>query len=306
MAKWLKWAALTLLALGLVWGAAPARVQAANIHKVMGNYTVGRGQTVYGNIDVQMGNVNIYGRVYGNVVVQMGNLTVDGGVVTGNVAVDLGNIQVLGGGRIEGSQTDNLGNVNGNDRLTPSAVGRGPWANFFPGGSVAWGWVHGLFGNVGWTARFLGRLAANLVVAAIMILLFPRLIRQIVVGVTETPARAAAIGCLSLAAWVVAMIGLAVIIVGIPVTLLLALAGGAAWLLANGAVVWLVGSRAVRAAWPAQETEWYWIVLLGGIVVTLVELIPVVGFLAELAVFVLGVGALVQSRLGFLNPGGPA
>ena len=158
-------------------------------------------------------------------------------------------------------------------------------------------WIH-----VGWVAQFLGKLFINVLVSAVLIVLFPRMIRQIVQGMANAPVRSAAVGCLSLVAWVVAMLGLAVIVIGIPLSLLLALGGAVAALLANGAAVWLVGSRLKESAWASEVTEWYWIVILGGVVVTLVEMIPVIGQVAELAVVVIGIGAIVQSRLGFLSP----
>lgn len=288
----MRWAIALIMAVGLwggAWGSAPALAQ--NVHQAVGNIVVPAGQTHHGNIELDMGNVTVRGREDGNIRVDMGNVTVYG-VVTGNVSVGTGNAAPKGSGRIEGKTSVTIGNNGGVGSVsslgsTPSHLVSHPFG------------IPSLLQGVGWTARFAGALIVNLIVAGVLILLFPRMIRQIVQGMEEAPARAAALGCLTLAAWVVAMIGLAIIIIGIPLTILLALAGVAAFLMANGAVVWLVGSRIMRSAWPQDDHEWYLIILVGGIAVTLVEIIPVIGRLAELAVVVLGVGAMVHARFGW-------
>lgn len=297
---------LALVAVVIVGGMGTNLAHAQNITQNVGNYTVLKGETVTGNIDLNVGNVTVNGTVDGTVDVNVGNVVVSG-LVKGNVHVGTGNIHAASTGHIDGTKSVGIGNAAAG-QIPGTISSASHWASLLPGGTAAWGWFDRGWGNFGWVSKFLGRLFINLVVPAVMILLFPRMIRDIVHGMTETPVRAAAVGCLTLVAWVVAMIGLAVIIIGIPLTLLLALAGAVAALMANGAVVWLVGRRLIQASWWHEELEWYWVVVLGGIVVSLLETIPVIGSLAELAVMVVGIGAIVESRVSFLAPppsGGP-
>lgn len=307
MVKWISRVVFALTAALLVGGWGANLAYAHNITQNLGNYTVPQRETVKGNINLNVGNVIVKGTVDGNVDVNVGNVVVSG-LVTGNVLVHTGNIRVTSAGRIDGSRTVGIGNASSGP--IPGGVLSVPshWSTFIPGGTAALGLVNTGWFHFGWAAKFFGKLVLNLVVSALLIVLFPRLIQNIVHGMSETPVRAAAVGCLSLIAWLVAMIGLAVIIIGIPLTLLLALAGVVAALVANGAMVWLVGSRIMQTASSSKPQEWYWIVLAGGLAVTVVEVIPVIGPLAELAVLVVGIGAIVQSRVGFLTPpssGGP-
>ncbi len=307
MVKWIQRAVFAVAAVFLVGSAGPTLAYAHTITQNVGNYTVPQGQTLKENINLNVGNVIVKGTLDGSVNVNVGNVVVSG-LVTGDVTVHTGNIRVTPGGHIDGSRTVAIGNAASGP--IPGGILGVPshWASVIPGGPAAWGLMHAGWFHLGWAAKFFGKLAINLIVSALLIVLFPRMVRNIVHGMAETPVRAAAVGCLSLVAWLVAMIGLAVIIIGIPLTLLLALAGFVAALVANGAMVWLVGSRLMETAWSSKPQAWYWIVLAGGVAVTVVEVIPVIGPLAELAVLVVGVGAIVQGRVGFLTPprsGGP-
>ncbi len=284
----------------VIGGLGPGLAYAHNITQNLGNYTVPAGQTVKGNINLNVGNVLVRGTVDGNVDVNVGNVVVSG-LVKGNVHVHTGNIRVNPGGHVNGLRTVDIGNA-ASGPVPGVFSAPSQWSEFIPGGAAAWDWMNSPWIHVGRVAQFLGKLFINVLVSAVLIVLFPRMIRQIVQGMSNVPVRSAAVGCLSLVAWVVAMLGLAVIVIGIPLSLLLALGGAVAALLANGAAVWLVGSRLKESAWASEVTEWYWIVILGGVVVTLVEMIPVIGQVAELAVVVIGIGAIVQSRLGFLSP----
>lgn len=307
MVKWIQRIVVAVVAVLLVGGAAPTLAYAHTINQNVGNYTVPKGQTLNENINLNVGNVIVKGTLDGNVTVNVGNVVVSG-LVTGHVTVHTGNIRVTPGGHIDGSRTVTIGNAASGP--IPHGILSLPshGASIIPGGPAAWGLMQAGWFHRSWVDKFFGQLAINLIVPGLLIVLFPRMVRNIVHGMSETPVRAAAVGCLSLVAWIVAMIGLAVIIIGIPLTLLLALAGVVAALVANGAMVWLVGTWLMEEVWPSEPQEWYWIVLAGGIALSLVEVIPVIGPLAELAVLVVGVGAIVQGRVGFLTPprpGGP-
>lgn len=283
-----------------------ARTYAQTINQNVGNVTVPPGKTISGSIHLNVGKVVVQGTVDGSIQVNVGTVQVESsGLVKGNVRVNTGNI-IAPQGKILGTRSVGVGNAQAS-HVTAVVAGGNPfrhWTSFVPDwhtGSLGFPFV----GGWGWTSRFLGKLVMNLIVSGILVVLFPRMIRRIVTGIEDAPVRAAAVGCLTLVAWVVAMIGLAIIIIGIPLTILLALAGAVAALVANGAVIWLVGSRVLRGAFPVEPPAWYLVILAGGSIVTLVEIVPGIGWLAELAVMVVGVGAIVQSRFGFARPQWP-
>lgn len=271
MKGWMKWLGMLAIVVGLIWASPGLRIHAQNVSQSLGNYVVPAGKTVHGNVTMNVGNVVVRGTVDGNVTVNVGNVVVYG-VVTGNVNVGTGYIG--GPGRIDGSRSVGIGSTN-----TAPIVNIGPWAQWRFPGVPGLGWL-----TDGFLSRFVARLAMNLVVSGILVTIFPAALRQVIGDIESNPVRAGATGCLSLVAWLVAMVGLAVIIIGIPLSILLAIAGVIAMLLANAAVVWLIGLRVERTAWPDRGVKPYVAIGIGGALLTVVELIPGIGAIIELIV----------------------
>ncbi|NMP22602.1 hypothetical protein [Sulfobacillus harzensis] len=256
-------------------------VYAQNVNQSVGNYTVPAGQVFHGNIHVNVGNVTVAGRVDGNVDVNVGNVVVSG-TVTGNVDVGTGHISTPGDGRIEGTRSVGLGSAAGSSLAVSGA------------GSVL-STVGHLGSRVpGFWSRLAGRLLINVVLSVILIAVFPRPLNRMAVEMEDEPVRAGTTGCLSLIGWVIVMVGLAVIIIGIPLTLLLAFLGAVALVFSNAGVVWFIGRRLQQAFRPDQTGLFYASVVSGGVALTIAETIPGVGSLVELAAAALGIGAVVR------------
>lgn len=209
-------------------------------------------------------------------------------VVAGNVTVGTGTIETRDGGRIDGARSVGIGNVS---QASPGGVGH--WT-YVGSGRV------GFSGNL--LGRFLSHLLLNLVVTGIVVTIFPVALRQVIGEIESRPVRAGMTGCLVMIAWLVAIVGLAILIIGIPLSILLGIVGVLAFLLANAAVAWLIGMRVERTVWPNRPGHPYTAILVGGAALTIVEMVPGVGPLLELVVAAVGLGAIVQSRMGLAIP----
>lgn len=278
---------LISLSLVLLFGMSGA-ASAQSVHQQLGTYVVNAGQTLHGNVTLDAGTVDVYGRVDGNVTVDAGTVDVTG-VVTGNVHVDTGSIITGPKGRIEGQRTVGVGTTNG------YPVGSlGISQNLLNGipmvGSLGF---HPTAVSGGWGADLI-KLAINLVVTGLLVTLMPGFLNKVTVEMDHDGIAAAGVGCLALIGLVVALLGLTIIIIGIPVAFLLGVGGVAAWILANAALVWWLGHRVSQTAWATQPRHPYREILMGAVVLTVVEVIPwiggVIGFVLELLAF----GALLR------------
>lgn len=255
-------------------------VYAENIHQSVGNYSVPQGAVHHGNISLNVGNVTVRGTVDGNVHVNVGNVVVTG-TVNGNVSVGTGNISTPDHGRITGSRSVGIGSSSTTVGNLPSA---GMMATMQHLGSHA----------PGFWSKLWGRLLINVVISLILVTVFPRFLQRAATSIDREPLRTGFIGCVGIMAWVVAMVGLAVIIIGIPLAILLAFAGVLAALFANSGVVWVLGKRLQGALLPHQTGLFYASVVAGGVVLTALETVPGLGPLVELVVTCLGIGALIR------------
>jgi len=270
--------------------------------------------TVDGDLEVFAGNVRILGEVTGNVETASGNVVI-AGTVGGDVSATGGNV-LLGenatvGGTFEaGAGSVRLdGQVAGPVRVGAGEIVLGPSAAI--GGGLEYdgnltrsdgatvggevvnnpdlevgdplpsipGFVFGLY-----------VVLVNLVVGAVLLLVFPRFTRGMADRTAERPARTGAVGLLALVGTPILLVLLAITIVGIP----LALAGAIVY----GLAVWLgvVLGRYVLGAWLLSfvDVDNRWAALLVGMVVMVaVTRIPILGGLLDLVVLLMGLGALV-------------
>jgi len=129
-----------------------------------------------------------------------------------------------------------------------------------------------------------------LLVGAVLLLAFPGTAAAVADRATGEPLRTGGIGLLTAVAVPLVLVVVAITIVGIP----LAFAGG----LAFGLLVWLgtIYGRFVLGTWllSLADARNRWAALLVGVLaVAVLRLVPVVGALTRLVVFLLGFGALV-------------
>lgn len=263
-------------------------VWAQSVHQQLGTYVVNAGQTLHGNVTLNAGTVDVYGRVDGNVTVDVGTVDVTG-VVTGNVNVGTGSIITGPKGRIEGQRTVGVGTTNGHrvgSLGIPHAVLNGiPFV-----GSMG---IDATAVSGGWAGSLI-KLAMNLVVTGLLVTLMPSFLNTVTEEMDHDGLAAAGVGCLGLIGLVVALLGLTIIIIGIPVAFLLGLGGVVAWILANAALVWWLGHRISQTAWTAQPRHPYREILVGALVLTVVEIIPWIGSLIGFVLELLAFGALLR------------
>lgn len=129
----IKWAGLLLVAallLPAVGGAAIGEnVSEGDINKAAGNLEIPTGQTVNGNVTVNMGEIEIRGTVNGDVESAMGQVAVPG-EVNGDVEANMGEVTVTGS--VSGNVTVRMGEV-----IVEGAVGGNVFADL---GAV---WIRG-------------------------------------------------------------------------------------------------------------------------------------------------------------------
>ena len=132
-------------------------------------------------------------------------------------------------------------------------------------------------------------------------LLLTRLLPEHVMFVRATTVqktkRSFLIGLLSILLAPVLMIVLAALILPIPVAIIVALGLIAAWALGTVAIGWLLGEQMVRAVaprWNIRPVQ----VMVGLAALALLGSLPYIGWLINLAVGLLGLGAVFLSRFG--------
>ena len=272
-----------VLVLGMSGG-----VWAQSVHQQLGTYVVNAGQTLHGNVTLNAGTVDVYGRVDGNVTVDVGTVDVTG-VVTGNVNVGTGSIITGPKGRIEGQRTVGVGTTNGQRvaslGIPYTLLNQIPFVGSLGFHTTAvWG---------GWGGSLL-KLVINLVVTGLLVTIMPGFLNKVTEEMDHDGIAAAGVGCLGLIGLVVALLGLTIIIIGIPVAFLLGVGGVVAWVLANAALVWWLGYRVSQTAWTTQPRYPYREILIGAVVLTVVEIIPWIGGLIGLILELLAFGALLR------------
>ncbi|WP_276299762.1 bactofilin family protein [Halorussus lipolyticus] len=271
--------------------------------------------TVDGDLTAFAGDVFVEGRVTGDMTALGGNVRI-AGEVTGDVDAVGGNVVVsedaLVGGQLEGAAGNVVveGEVQqgvrvgaGTITLGPNAVVGGDFVydgdlNRAEGAQVAGeirqesdigldlGFTGPLVPNwVGWVYGFL----VNLVLGAVVLLVFPRFSGGIADRATADPLKSGGVGLLLFVGIPVLMVILFVSLVGIPLGLILALVYALVlWLgYVYGAFAvgtWLLGMADTGGRWLA--------LFIGLLLAAIVGFVPILGGLVQFLVLLLGLGAL--------------
>ncbi|MCY0879038.1 MAG: hypothetical protein OWU84_08875 [Firmicutes bacterium] len=143
----------------------------------------------------------------------------------------------------------------------------------------------------------LGRLLTNFVVALIVVTLFPAGVKACTDQLSQNPFRLAAVGACGWLAWALLVTVLAVLIVGLPVAAALTLFGLVVALLANAIAIQWVGLSLVARIRSQRLQDPYAALAVGALAVTLGEMVPLVGALVRALTLVVGLGALLVTRL---------
>ena len=259
-----------------------------------------RGQ-VQGDVSAAAGTVRIDGRVGGDVSAAGGSVEIgESATIGGTLESGAGYLAIDGtveGDVTAGAETIVLGpgaTIGGELRYDAETLTRDPGATV-AGGVVRDDSLQSLGpGFAGltlptWVGVVYG-LLANLLLGAILLALFPAFSTRVAAEATERPLRAGGVGLLTLVAVPLALVLVAVTIVGIPLSLVGALVFGLTVWVAVVYGQYAVGSWALDLVDRPNR----WAALVVGLVgFAILGAIPIVGGLFELLAFLLGMGALV-------------
>ncbi|MDK2930350.1 MAG: hypothetical protein PWR07_481 [Bacillota bacterium] len=260
------------------------------------------GEVVEGDV-VSLGNrVTVDGRVRGNAV-SIGSMVEVNGEVDGDV-VSVGSTVFLGDNARVGGDVTSIG---GSVQRSPGAIVRGsihsggiPFRFDFRG--VTWpmrwrpwhmSWAY--FGFM-WILRLVGALVLALVIVAI----WPNHVAAVGASVETKLGRAVVIGLVAWLLFVPGMILLAITLIGIPLVPVWILFYVAAAAFGHAAVSVVVGDRVGRLA-NANMTILVK-VLVGALVLAALGLVPGLGAVVAIAVAVIGLGAVLDTRFGTNRP----
>ncbi len=308
-------AVLALAAAALV----PNLAAAQTVSLGTGTYSVPAGTTHRGSIQLQTGSVVIDGSQIGPVSVGLGEVTVSGRV-QGRVSVGMGEVVLAHTAVVEGAIQVGMGRevrLAAGQALPSAAVGEpGGHALRLVGGNLAGDLggaralaLSGLLGTmlasgVGPLIALLGRLVwwlVSLAVAFAILSLFPEPTRRIADDIERAPGANLGWGLLVALASGPAAVILLITILGIPLSLLLALSLLAAKVMGYVAVALLLGARLLpRLGRSGAAVGWE--LVAGSVLLLLVGTIPIVGFLLDIVVALVGIGACGRTGFGTGRP----
>lgn len=160
----------------------------------------------------------------------------------------------------------------------------------------------GFYGNV---ARGVLNMLIMFALAAFTYTLFPRHVKAAGDAISAKTGPVIGWGLLAAVLAIPLMILLAITIIGIPLIFVEIIFLAAAAVLGYTGIVELVGSRVIGAASKTAVNP-LGAIALGVLIIGLIAMIPVLGGLVSLAVFVLAIGAALVTRFGSKDPAEPA
>jgi hypothetical protein len=235
--------------------AAAAHAHDGSVTKFFSDVTVNPDETIDGDLNVVFGNAVIAGRV------------------TGNVNVLGGSCQVLDSGTVDGDE--NCAWNDATHALAPLVT--------TPAG----------LDRLAETDRKLFVKLASSAIVVLVFLLFPVRMRLALDRVERHPGLAAAVGVAACIAIVPLAILLICSIIGIPLIIVeIAALFGGVWL-GTGAIALLVGRRLCELVMPRSTPSPLLALVLGLVVVSAAEIVPLVGWAVTALVWLVGLGAAV-------------
>jgi cytoskeletal protein CcmA (bactofilin family) len=279
-----------------------------SVEAMAGSVVVGDTGRVTGDVRATAGSVSVDGTVEGSVEAAGGSVVVgDGATVGGDLRVGAGSLLLAGTvdgsveAGVESLRLASTARIGGDLRYARNArFERADGATV--GGSVravddisvdaGFGQFRGPDPGPGDLALGIYGVVATLVVGAVVLLAFPGFSRAVETEVAEEPLRAGGVGLLGLVGVPLVLVAVAITVVGLPITFLGLMAYGLAVFVSAVLAEYAVGAWALSLA----DVEHRWIALLVGVVgVALLSRLPVVGWVVNLAVFLVGFGAVLTS-----------
>lgn len=250
----------------------------SSIVRIFGNIEVEEDQVIHGDVVAIFGNVEINGEVFGNVVTVFGNTTVSStGKVWEDTVTVVGNLVTESGSTITGSKVNVIG-TGGEFRFPSIRIGNlahhaiGLQFNFF---------------------RALGNLAFSVLLAVLIVALFPVPVERIKKSIEGDPGKMALTGLLAWLVIVPLIFIVAITIIGIPLALLMGAVVWVAGKLGSAALVLIIGRTLLKDTESAPA-----VTALGALLLGAATLVPIVGHLINLAVALVTIGAVTVTRFG--------
>lgn len=281
-----------------------------NLEGVAGSVVIETSGVVTGDLSMSGGNIHVAGRVDGNAEVGSGSITIArGGEIGGTLRGGAGSVSIdgsVGGDAVIGAASITLGesgSVGGDLRYDEEAtfVNRGGSV----GGSIVadpniGGETASLPEIPGWVFSGYAMLV-NLVLGAVLLLVVPGFSERVNDTVAGEPLKSTGVGVAGLIGTPIALVILAITIVGIPLTI--------AGALLFGLLVWvaLIYGRIAVGAWALKQVDVgnRWLALVVGVVgLGLIGQVPIVGGLVSLVTFLLGLGAIALVLVTLRRSGG--
>ena len=153
-----------------------------------------------------------------------------------------------------------------------------------------------------WTFGSLAPAFGFVLLSVLLLVIFPRQVAATGVLAQRQPVASFGLGCLGLVVAVAMAVLFALTLVLIPVAFLLLLAVVAAWLLGWTAIFLVAGRRLVAAVRP-EGSDPLPALLVGGLVLSLLWIVPVLNVLVGVVGGCVAVGAALGSRFGTRMPG---
>jgi hypothetical protein len=272
---------LLALAVLVIFAASPARADAR---------TYNHGKTVWFS-DVTIGDGD---EVRGDLIVVFGSAScTDGGVIDGNVRTYFGSFEQLDGCEIGGRVIDAFNDDGSVESFVPWLVPHDP-------GFDAFRENRNLFVKLGWD-----------VVVLFVFLLFPMRVRLALDRVERHPGLSAAAGTLALVAVLPVGVLLVLSLVGLPLIVVEFAAVLAGIWIGHAAVALLVGRRLYELLRPHGTPSPLVALILGLLVVSAAQTLPVVGWAVTALVWLVGLGASIlafvrESSFQAFGQGAPA
>lgn len=246
--------------------------------------------------------VTVDGRVTGDAV-SIGSVVEVNGEVDGDV-VSVGSTVILSDNARVGGDVASIG---GSVQRSPGAVVGGsvtsggvPFRFDFRG--ITWPMHRGAW-HMPWASfgfMWLARLVGALVLALVIVAIWPNNAAAVGAAIETRLGRAALIGLVAWLLFVPGMILLAITLIGIPLVPVWILFYVAAGALGHAAISVVVGDKVARLANANMSILAK--VLVGALIMALLSWIPAAGFLVSIAVAVIGLGAVLDTRFGTNRP----
>lgn len=257
-----------------------------------GTVTVSPAVTVGGDAVLAGGQVVLDGRVMGDAQIFSGTATVNG-TVQGNLMVSVDESLMIGDGtviegnllyRARSADTLTMGN---NVVITGEVIFEKITS---PETTQSSADISSIFGTY-----IIAKLVISIVTALVLMTVFSGFSKEVTHGATQNTLRLLSYGFISLVVLPVAVILLLITIIGAPLGLLLLLLYGSLLLVSS------IYASVVTGVWISHMTGWFnssrvtWKHVVGGaIALTLISLVPIVGWIVGFGIFLITLGSITD------------